>query len=663
MALPILSGQDVSALRLGAQYKNRAYSWNGRNKMSKFDGVTFQNAGISRAIFTPTVAVGVAGAMTGRYRYYVVPVNTKHTDPFGMPVAGIPSAISLEVNVTSQKVDISGIPATHADSQVDYWYIYRNKDGVYDSNFSDETLDYFYVGQVAIGTTTYTDNATDSSLNSQDPIRFNRNIPPTFKYGALYGERLFGCGFDPYMTGGAVSTGATVNFTGASIPDGVVGCWFKAENQDRLYRITARGSSSQVTLDATPATAVNGPYRIFRYEWEIYFSEFMDPEAWGPDGEAFRWRKELPGYDKAVGLMPFNGQLLVFSYERIYAIVGKGPDSDSVALLPEPLFNGYGSISGLAICRVENEVYFLDRRGPAMISGNGGPQLIGQPLNTDWLEGLTAAEQAICCCYSNGDFVWYCYPVSGETENSLCFRYHRRTGQWWPENRIHPKFGIQTKDSDSRPVTVYAQGKTAVEPDSGTTDNVDSALSGTVTTGGTTTLTNSGATFPTNYGGLAEAYVHVFRTVNGLETYVGSRRIISNTATQLTWSSTASGGGTLTVAVGDTYEIGNIWWTWKTANMEVPAHEKKVKAAHATFGSWSAGATTPSLSIADYIDGNVIKDSTNTYPIKQAIPASEQCKKFDLNVGGRDYAALLESRNGATVRQVVLEVEVEAGVN
>lgn len=589
-----LTGMDTGARMRGKQYKFRAYCWNGRNRMRKFDGVNWYNSGIARSDFTPSVA-SIAGSLTGTYRYYVVPVNSKHFNPLGRVVAGIPSRISAEITVNGAGVRVANIPGTHADSQVDKWYIFRNRSGYYDANLEDEVQDFYYVGSVNVGTTQYDDTTTtDDQLAGAEILRFNQAIPPTFKYGEIYGERMFGCGFDTIEDGTATAGGSTVDFTGVSIPDGVVGCWFQKDGEATQYRITARVSSSQVTIDrAFVGTLTNGAYRIYRYPWEIYFSEFMDPEAWGPNGEAFRWKREVPGQEPITGIIPFGGSLLVFTATSIYAISGKGPNPEDIKITPDPLFNGLGAVSGDAIFRVDDEVYFLSLRGPAVLRG-GAPQLIGQALDTDWLDCLTATEQALACVGGQDDYVWFCVPRPGETENSRIFRYHRSDGSWWEESGMHPKFFfLDDTDDGQQNRLFFAQGKGVYQPDyspvtfpTGAPAAVyhnqrdmaadgDLVLTGTVTSRTATTLTDSGATFPTTNGGLEQCYVTIY---NSDGTIHARRRITSNTGTQLTWSTGyGTGQGDLGNITGYTYAVGARHWLWTTRVLppEAGATERK----------------------------------------------------------------------------------------
>lgn len=641
-----LTGMPTGVKGRGLQYNNRAYVWNGRSRMQKWDGMEWNNAGIEAASFTPSVAAGSAGNPSGTYRYYVQPVNTRHFNHAGRAVAGFPSTISAEITVASTKVTVGSIPATHADSQVNAWHVYRNRSGFYDADIEDEAQDFYYLGEVTLGTTTYTDNTADDALAGNDVVRFNQQIPATFKFGAMYGERLFGVGFDPITTGLAtVNADPTkVDFASVSLPTGLVGCWFKKDGDTAQYRVMARGSATQITLDrAFVGTLSAAAYHLYRNQWDVYFSEFMDPEASGPSGEAFRWRRELPGQDHAMGLISYGGQLLVFSPTNIYAIHGKGPAPEQIKILPDPLFKGLGTVSGDSIFTVDDEVWFMSTRGPARLTPSG-PELVGAKLNIDWLVALNAAEQALISGGSNGRIVWFIAPVSGGTECSQTYRYDRETNQgWWPERDLYGGFFVKDDGDDGKQGRVYVtQNTLLLEPDSGTLDVATTTYTGTVTTGGTTSFSNSGAAFPITGAGMIETTVHVFRAGS----LVGSRRVTANTATQLTWASSGAGGGSLTVNVGDTYEIGNPWWTFLSRSLEIPGQAQRVLDAHVTFGALDAAK---SVTKTDYVNLTAVTASAHN------LPCSELTKKWSVGERGRDYALKLESRNLATVRQITLD--------
>lgn len=107
---------------------------------------------ISAPSSAPTAATGIAGILTGAYQYKI---TWKSVD--GETTV---SSASGTVNPSSQTVDVgrNNTPPAH----VIYWSIYRTLDG--GSTF-------FWVADVAIGTTSYNDNVADALLTVSEPAQ------------------------------------------------------------------------------------------------------------------------------------------------------------------------------------------------------------------------------------------------------------------------------------------------------------------------------------------------------------------------------------------------------------------------------------------------------------------------------------------------------------
>lgn len=658
--MPTLSGW-VSGLGVrGLTYRSRVYLWNGRNRMQKYDGTGFYNAGIERVAAAPAVSLGSAGALTGTYFYMIAPVNSKHTNRLGYPVMGIPSAMSASISPVAQKVTIA-LPGSHADPQVDKWYIFRNRNGGFDNTLPVEVQSWFKVGEAAVSATTYSDELADDSLDAGgiQAIRFNLAVPPTFRAAAEYGDRLFGWGFETIATGTATVNGGDatlIDFSGVTIPDGVTGCWFRGPSGEP-YEIQSRPSSTQIKLYREYSGALSGAaFRIYRNPWEIYVSDYGDWEAWGPQGEGYggRWTRELPGRKEPVAGCVLGDMLYVFTWDQIWGIYGKGLSVDAVKVTPAPLFDGLGCVSRDAVAVVNNRIYFLSPRGPAMLAAGGEPVLIGEKLGRTWLDDLAPAQLSQAAVGSDGRSVWFSVPEAGQTENGRVYRYDIQTNSWWEERHTHPALYVYERNDQGVPKAMYAQGRFIVETEYGTP--VDLAVSGTVrgtvTTGGTLGFTSALITgiaspFLTTGQGLEEAYVHIFRA----GAYIGSRRIASNTGTTVTWAATGAGGGSLTVAIGDTFEIGAIRWWWKTKDFALPPGENKPARLTLTVDGVDANVT---LRKTDYLD-DVERAAV------ASIPGDPITRQFEVESRCTVYAAKVECcRANATLGLKALTLEIRA---
>lgn len=734
---PDLTGMDMRAKARFIQYGNLLYGYNGRNRMRVLDGVGWNLAGIDGGIDGPTftpITTGSGTGITGTYVYYVAAANYNQLDAFGRCKEALPSSPSAVLVVTNQTITISSIPATHIDPQVTHWNIYRNKDGEYDTGLIPESQDFFLVAAVAIGTTTYDDSTTDDDLTGANLVRFFQNVPPTCTMAEIYGDRIFMCGFAPINDGTATvnaddNTLIDFDSVGYDLPDGVKGCWFQVAGDTAKYRIKALINNAQIQLsDAFAGALASGIYTIYRNPWEIYFSEQINVQAWGPDGEGLRNRLNVPGHETPTALKAFGGMLLVFTAENIYAITGKGPNRSAIKLLPDPVYRGLGAVSQDAVCLVDNECSFLSWRGPATIAGSE-PRLFGIVLNTDWLDSLTVPEAALACMGTDDTSIWVSVPVHGQTLNSRTFRYDRQTQSWWEETEMCPTQFIREDADNGRVAQLnYIQDRFVHQSAVGTLDLVFVALNGTLGTNVTRNVTNAvltgnvatltaaahgfvvgqglvvnisntnynGSTFfisavtantfsyaithadigsagvtgttmgfafdtfnilsngllQTSNGGLEQCYVRVYGTRNGVPNqFIGSRRITSNNAHTMSWSSDATlpGGGAMIMQTGDKWEIGNVGWKWLTRTEGNPGHLKNAQNLWVTFGARSLSAF---LTKWDVVDG---AESARGHNVSAAVLV----QKWDANKANFEYAARLGSRTGAVVKNIQIQTIAE----
>jgi len=573
-----LTGKRPRFLR----FNERTYAFNGANRPQCYDGTSWTFCGI--APDSALVAGGYTlsgGALTGTYRYYVAAINMNKRDVRGNPVQGIPVYWG-ETTPSSQDVRLDAIPATHADTQVTHFRVFRNRNGYLDTGVQDSQQPgaFYYVADVAIGTTTYTDSTTDATLSSKDRITFDHQYAPEMKYGAVYAHRMFGTGYHTFSAGTVTvnATNTKIDLASSTFPDGVLGAWFSKDGEVRKYRIDKRNTTTQLNLEEAFVGSLSGSaYKVFRESHIVWYSKWLDAEAWGPNGEENRYYIEVPAKQEVTGLIEFHGRLLVFCVDRCYWINATDEDDPSgVTIGEDPLWVGMGAVSGDAIWLADGYVYFLSMRGLCRWSGQGQPELL-DGLGTDWLDDLAPAQLELCSGGQdpyNGEQV-IAAPESSQSENGREYSFDWKTKGWWPDRYTHPAIFHQGRDADGKPVLFYAQQNYIVQRSRGTNDLAPSGdVTGTVDSTTTTTLVDTSATFNTTGNGLAEAYVHIFNTTT--HALIGSRRISSNTATELTWLSSGAGGGTLTLAAGQTYFVGPIWWYWKTPVFAIPAHEHEL---------------------------------------------------------------------------------------
>lgn len=133
----------------------------------------------------PGAAVGAAGALTGDYAYYVTFYDS-NTD-----TEGPPSAQSVTVTATADRIDIDFTTITNeaTNPRVTHFRLYRNLNG---------GAIYYRVTTQTIATASYTDNATDASIQSNDTLLLNNTAPASSTYGFIATHKNFGFMLTPY---------------------------------------------------------------------------------------------------------------------------------------------------------------------------------------------------------------------------------------------------------------------------------------------------------------------------------------------------------------------------------------------------------------------------------------------------------------------------------
>ena len=638
MTYPSLAGLDTTGRPQFLQFANRVIEFNGRDANRCFDGVSWTYAGIKNETSAPTVAAaGGAGALTGTYYYYAVPINKNKPTKLGSYVRGLPVKVLTGgvhgIALSAQNATIT-VANTTIDTQATHWWIYRNRTGYLNTGLehSAQPEGFFYAGEITVGNTTLTDSVTDANLQDDEIISFKQALTPAMKYGCVFGDRAWYHGFDDITTGNCtVNADATlIDFAGVTIPEGVVGCWFRKSAEATQYRIISRPSTSQIKLDrAFVGTLSASAYFIFRYPWEVIASDWMDAEAGGFDGEAFRFRRELPGKETVTAKVPYRGMLVVFYNEGAYAISGESsPGFEAYKMTTEPIFTGLGCVGGMCAVEVGGYLYFLSLRGPARWDGSGQPQLI-PGLGDDFLSGLAPAQLGNCTVgWANGR-IRFAVPETGETCPSKVYLLDIDTGSWWPETHNHPSCYMHDLDTTGKPACFHGAGNFIVQDDSGYLDLTTEAAgttSGVATGVSTTSLTMTTATFYTTGDGLKECYIHIFSAAG---THLGSRKITTNTGTVINWTTALAG-----LAAGNVFYIGSVWAYWKTKDFQPEDRMQHNEEVFLTLDK-DTGHSTGTVRKTEYLDGTA--DDTQTV-------TADELEKFPLYQRAQRYALKFESR-------------------
>lgn len=159
------------------EYQSQLYYTDVTEVPKRYDGTVEYLLGILLPSIKPTVAVGAVGLLTGTYTY----VYTFYNSTLGYESQ--PSPVSLEVTVTSQKVELTAIGTT-TDPQVDKVRIYRVGGAI--TKFS-------LVDTINEGTTIYSDNIADTEIEGSSLISAdNKQAPSGLKYILEAYSMMFG---------------------------------------------------------------------------------------------------------------------------------------------------------------------------------------------------------------------------------------------------------------------------------------------------------------------------------------------------------------------------------------------------------------------------------------------------------------------------------------
>jgi hypothetical protein len=622
------------------RYNNLIYAFNGRDSLQRFDGEDWNVAGFAKVTGVSAVVHG-SGVLTGTYAYYVTAATTGVEVGDGRYVEGLPQSVGT-VTPSSQHVDLT-IPATGATGQT-HWVVYRNKTG--------DLRHFFRVGTVAVGTSSYEDNTADDSLSTVElgspGTRFPYVQPPCFKYGCIFGNRMLACGFDEFNSGTVTVNGDTtkIDLSGATFPSGVVGCYFQKEGDSARYTITARGTTTQITLDRAFSGALSAAdYMIFRDPSTLWYSEFDNMEAWGPEGETTLGRNQIPVGGRGstlrlTGTYAAHGVAYVFSDDCTYRARGGTSDAVPLWVEPDPFLRDVGCVGADTVVQVEQTLFWLSRRGPVAYNPNTNQGLatIGEALGGDWISSLGLAPAQLALCAGGYDpvthVVKWALPLSGETECGFIIVYDIRSGTWWTETDWTPRFYFNDYDGDAKPKLYSVVGRQVFRESEGRTDGVPSGTqTGTVTgyVNATKTVTCSAASFYTTGHGLEDRWAH-FYTAAGV--FRGKSRIDSSTATTLVLEDAIS-----TIIATDVVYVGAPQWYWKTKTFSSEPSQQEVEEVHLRF-ALQGESTQSTVYLNDYIEGNKAGVIQATHPIV----VKRNAKKHICKRRSAEYAVKISGR-------------------
>jgi hypothetical protein len=158
-----------------AMQENYSFYGNGGTIPYKYNGIAFTRHGVYPPTTTSTVASNAAGVLNGDYRYKVTFVNTALVESDVGPVTATFAAANATLRITS-------VPVAPQSWGVGHRRLYRNK--------TSASGTYFRVTTISDNsTTTYDDNAADSTLGAEAPT--DNGVPPKYNAVIYHQSRLF----------------------------------------------------------------------------------------------------------------------------------------------------------------------------------------------------------------------------------------------------------------------------------------------------------------------------------------------------------------------------------------------------------------------------------------------------------------------------------------
>ena len=133
---------------------------------------TTYGLGIEAPTSAPTLAEGVAGVLSGTYKYVITYMRSGN-----FQVESNPGPESSPITVTGKKINLSAIPVS-SDPKVDKKRIYRTTEG---------GAKFFWVADIANATTTYEDNIAELG----DEVSYDRYPPPVAMFAEVWDDRVW----------------------------------------------------------------------------------------------------------------------------------------------------------------------------------------------------------------------------------------------------------------------------------------------------------------------------------------------------------------------------------------------------------------------------------------------------------------------------------------
>lgn len=464
------------------------------------------------------------------------------------------------------------VPTTGAGSRKQ---ILRSKDGNQNVFYVD--LDSGDVGDFSVASISASSTKVESQLGAAVPLldangndlNFTRHgVPPLWKRVSVHHyNRMF------YGVDGVVSHGAVSVTNGQELVQGIGTLWtrdiigweFYIRGSNQIYSVTDLDVDNQTITVSGLFAGTTNPYAAYEIRKnsgerrKIYYSEANLPFSVNIS-EGGLELPEDPSAGELTALVPFRNVLYLAFENRTYKLTfSRNPGEDG-----EVSFEYWrGCINERCWVIVESSLYMLDSAGVHVVGSSDGLSVPIQGLfgleevfsiNWEWSKYFHVAHDP-----KDEVIRWFVTLGSGHRYPHHAICYHYRHKRWWVEEFPFPITSSAKGKLDGRP-QLYL-GSTARRVFAFNHGHLDGVVAGTtrgtVTGSGILSLTDSSSAFDSVVG-------YPVRITSG--TGRGqSNTIAAATGTQLT----VKNPWKIKPAVGDTYQIGGINYTWRSGEYDL----------------------------------------------------------------------------------------------
>jgi hypothetical protein len=534
------------------------YGVNGIDRPFVRDPVNgFRNWGIDAPPAAPATALGAATGPTGTYIYKVTWENQN------AGIYGLYSDASTPLVVTNDKITVTRPSISGIDAQVTHWVVWRNTDG--------QSTTFYRVASVAIGTATYTDDASDDAVSSNETLE--EHSPPSglFRYvkefkGLLF---LFGSVVESTGTVTVANGSGSVTGTGTQFSDEHVGQKLYFTGDSAVYTISAVASATGLTITPVKSGAVTGG------TYKILAERPSDMAVQRGDDESFRatdrWGVFPNDGDFPTGMDVVGNTLCLYKKHHVYGYEFGADPLPSASAVVWPILKGRGLVNEWCSVNLGPTAFNLDAVGIYQFDGAGQAVPIDQAIRRffhpdpgvevddriNW--SYTDTWRAVYDPATHAAKFFVTTGTDAYPKTALVFDIERErwTVDRFPAGVRAAALGADSSGNYRAWVTDNLSAPYGPWALSGTRQldgTSQGTIAGNATASGNTSLTDSGASFRTTGGALAGIPVTAFTTPPQ------TRIISSNTGTVLTIASAWDSNP----AVGTAYRVGAVETRWKS---------------------------------------------------------------------------------------------------